>query len=49
MPEFILRGNKPKTLVFENERFGLDFAKTGSIISGTGGMGGGEGREMKQL
>jgi hypothetical protein len=30
--------NKPKTLVFShtNKRFGLVFAKTGSIISGTG-------------
>ncbi len=40
MPEFIdprFRENKPKTLVFiENERFGLVFAKTVSIISGTG-------------
>jgi hypothetical protein len=32
------RENKPKTLVFsfiQNERFGLVFVKTGSIISGT--------------
>jgi hypothetical protein len=43
VPEFIdprFRENKPKTLVvysvIENERFGLVFAKTGSIISGTG-------------
>ncbi len=41
MPEFIdprFRENKPKKLVFshiEHERFGLVFAKTVSIISGT--------------
>ncbi len=40
MPEFIdprFRENKHKTLVFShrNERFGLVFAKTGSIISST--------------
>jgi hypothetical protein len=39
VPEFIdprFRENKPKTPVIENERFGLVFAKTVSIISGTG-------------
>jgi hypothetical protein len=40
VPEFVdprFRENKPKTLVFShgNERFGLVFATTGSIISGT--------------
>ncbi len=40
MPEFIdprFRENKPKRAysVIENERFGLVFAKTGSIISDT--------------
>ena len=40
VPEFIdprFRENKPKTLVFNHrkQRFGLVFAKTGSIISGT--------------
>jgi hypothetical protein len=41
VPEFIdprFRENKPKKrscAVIENERFGLVFAKTGSIISGT--------------
>jgi hypothetical protein len=42
MSEFIdrrFRENKPKTLVsvIENERFGLVFAKTRSVISGTRG------------
>jgi hypothetical protein len=42
VPEFIDPENKPKPLavsVIENERFGLFFAKTGSINSGTDVLG----------
>jgi hypothetical protein len=38
-PVFAKTSLKRSFLVIENERFGLDFAKTGSIKSGTGMVG----------
>jgi hypothetical protein len=41
-PLFVKTSPKRSYSVIEDERFGLVFAKTGSIISGTGGIGQGE-------
>jgi hypothetical protein len=38
-PVFVKTSQNARFLLSENERFGLVFVKTGSINSGTGGMG----------